>query len=894
MTRNSRPGSLIPSRFHRFLTLGLLGLLVSIGVSLEASNYNAYPLSEDRGTAGILGALEKLPVYARVLHITAHPDDENSATLTWLARKVHARTALLSLTRGDGGQNVLGDEKYEAMGLIRTGELLEACRIYGVETYFTTVFEFGFSKSAPETLTKWGHEATLEEVVRFIRMWRPTIVIAKFLGTSRDGHGHHQTAGLIAHEAFRTAGDAKRFPEHARLGLGPWQAKKLYENVRGGDDSSRGPADGIVRVDVGASDPVLGRSYRQIASEGYSKHRSQGNAASFSPPGPASDSFRLVDSTVQGTARETGFFDSLDTSLQGIAELAGAEADRLPFLKKALTEAQAAAVAALREFRPRQPAASAPEAIKGVAVLRECLRQLESSSTAPALKAMLQDSLQEKLRDFEDAVHATLGIYLVGRAEEATAVPDQTVPVPVTFFNRGSELVDLKRVTLWTPEGWRTSLPANPPLGSVQPAGQALFNHSVQLSPTASVTQPFWYRKGKEDARYQTRPTRNVFAPFDEPEITAQAAYRYREVELSIRTPVRAQVNDPIRGAEFHDFQVVPLLSVGLEPEVTVVPISTQPQTCEFKARLVYNERSPGRGTVDLVPPAGWQVTPSSVPFELSRKGESFTAAFSVRVPAGTRAGAYPIEAVAKLKGAEFRSGYRVVSYPENWTRYLYEPSRVDVKVFEVKVKPDLTVGYIPGAGDEVPETLRALGAKVQMLTGEDLATGNLKRFSAIITGIRAYNVNDELRASNRRLLDYVEQGGKLIVQYNTPGRGAFPYGPYPMTASTGDRITVEESPVVMLKPEHPIFTTPNRIAAADFEGWVQERGLYFMSQWDPRYTAILSGSDPGEEPKNGGMLVARVGQGYYLFTAYAWFRQLPAGVPGAFRIFANILSAEW
>src|SRR5436309_8115664 len=314
--------------FHHGLLILLLFALAARSVSW-GGNRNAYPLPEERGTAGIVAALERLPVYVRVLHVTAHPDDESSGMLTWLARRAHARTALFSLTRGDGGQNVLGDEKYEAMGVVRTGELLEACRIYGVETYFSTVFEFGFSKSAEETLSKWGHDATLEEVVRFIRTWRPAIVISRFQGTSRDGHGHHQTAGLLAHEAFRAAGDPARYPEHLRQGLRPWQAKKLYRNYprRDTDAQSGGnqaDEDWTVSLDLGGYDPLLGRSYREIGSEGYSKHRSQGSGSSFSPPGSASDYFKLIDSTVGAKSKEDSFFDSIDTSLTSILELAGA------------------------------------------------------------------------------------------------------------------------------------------------------------------------------------------------------------------------------------------------------------------------------------------------------------------------------------------------------------------------------------------------------------------------------------------------------------------------------------------------------------------------------------------------------------------------------------------
>lgn len=320
----------------RWLSFSLLVLVLL--APTHAGNRNTYPLPEERGTAGILGSLEKLPVYAHVLHTTAHPDDESAGTLTWLSRKAHARTALFSLTRGDGGQNVLGNEQYEALGLVRTGELLEACRIYGVELYFSTAYEFGFSKTAEETLSKWGHEAILEEMVRFIRTWRPTIIISRFQGNANDGHGHHQAAGIICREAFRAAGDPQKFPEQFKLGLRPWQAKKLYTSARGDAgaftgtaDNSRAAADLTVRIPAGDYDPVLGRSYREIGAEGYSKHRSQGSGAGYSLPGRAYDYYRLVDSTVGSKTREESFFDSVDTSLPAIGTRRGRKGiHRLP------------------------------------------------------------------------------------------------------------------------------------------------------------------------------------------------------------------------------------------------------------------------------------------------------------------------------------------------------------------------------------------------------------------------------------------------------------------------------------------------------------------------------------------------------------------------------------
>jgi hypothetical protein len=354
-----------------------------------------------------------------------------------------------------------------------------------------------------------------------------------------------------------------------------------------------------------------------------------------------------------------------------------------------------------------------------------------------------------------------------------------------------------------------------------------------------------------------------------------------------------------MRGVDFPEFQIVPALSLDLEPQLRIAPVSAAAKPCEFRISILNNQKGEARGVLKLVSGMRWRIQPAEIPFALSRKGETFTASFTVRVPAGAPPGDYAVEAIAEMDGREFRQGYRTISYPGNWTRNLYRPARSTIRVFGVYIAADLTAGYVSGAGDEIPAALEELGVRVHSLSAADLAFGNLDRFQVILTGIRAYNVNEELRANNRRLLDYVMRGGTLVVQYVRPLEGpmrgspanSFPFGPYPMGVSESDRITVEDSPVRILNPAHPIFNQPNKITEADFEGWVQERGLYFMGYWDNNLKALLSGNDPGEEPKNGGMLYARYGKGHFVYTGYSWFRQLPAGVPGAFRIFANMIS---
>jgi LmbE family N-acetylglucosaminyl deacetylase len=902
-------------RQKRFLLLIILLLLLFALPLSQAGNRNTYPLAEERGTAGALNALGRLPVYARVLHITAHPDDESAGTLTWLSRKFHAQTALFCLTRGEGGQNILGNEKYDALGLVRTGELLEACRYYGAELYFGSNIDFGFSKTAEETFSKWGHEAALEEMVRFIRIWRPTIIISRFQGDASDGHGHHQAAGILAREAFLAAGDPKKFPEQLKGLLQPWQPKKLYVSSRPwGEPSSGGEKSQIIKVPVGDYDPVLGRSYREIATEGYSKHRTQGNGNTYAFPGQAYEYFRLAESAIGNPQSGNTFFDSIDTSLMAIWDLAGDEKQAVSFLKEDLVEIQKAAEEALSSFQIAYPEKSASAAARGIKLIRASIEKLRKSSLSDYAKRTVEDALQAKHVDFYKAVNAVLGVRLIAKTDEATAVPGEELPLELRLYNQGPEKIVVVD-TGHTSRGG-TSGHVNWEGKEVTGRSSLTIKSSFEILRDSQITEPYWYLDKSSDARYKFRNNQNEFLPFSWPKaISFFVQYAYQGAEFFVEADGMAEAGDPMRGADFIDFQIVPSLSVTLNPVIEISSTGSKSKTHEFQVSVLNNRKSGARGKLKLDLPEGWRAEPGEVDFTLPRKGDTFTTRFILYMPPETKPGRYQVEAIAvmdkpesrrdqvvlisAMENLKFQRGYDVISYPENWTRNLYRPAQSRIERFDISVAPNLTVGYIPGAGDDIPPVLEQLGIKVQLLSPADLAFGDLKRFSAIITGIRAYNVNEDLRANNQRLLDYVAQGGTLIVQYVRPlerGQGAsggseFPFGPYPMSVSATDRITVEETPIKILDPSNPIFTSPNKISPADFEGWVQERGLYFMRSWDPHYSTLLSGNDPGEAPKDGGMLMARYGKGIYIYTAYAWFRQLPAGVPGAIRIFANIVS---
>jgi hypothetical protein len=644
-----------------------------------------------------------------------------------------------------------------------------------------------------------------------------------------------------------------------------------------------------VRTPVGNYDSILGLSPREIAAEGYSKHRSQGNGANSSLPGEAYEYFKPIYSA-SGIQNYGGdFFNSINTSVTSILELAGWGKNGFPSLEKILLGVDIVTNPVM------DPKSKNNIVLLITSRLASVEEEVKRSNVSQSTKAFVLSARRSKLQDFQRAANAILGIYVQARTDDATATPGDKIPVTVYFYNRGPETIKLKEIKISTTSGPVTFANNNQEPKEVPSGGAAISKYSVTIAQSAKPTEQFWHLTQKGSARYTTYPAPDEFAPFGEPEISVEAVYTIGDVDIPIRTTVQAQTGNPLRGADFDEFQIVPALSLTLDPDLKIAPVSVKNEEYEFRVSILNNRKDGARGTLKLTAGAGWRIKPAEAQFALSRKGETYSAGFTVQVPAGTKVGDYSVEAIATIDGQEFRQGYQKISYLDNWTRNYYRPAKSKLEVFEIKTSPNLTVGYIPGAGDEIPAALQQLGVNVQTIAPSELAFGDLDHYSTIITGIRAYNVNEDLKANNKRLLDYVNRGGTLIVQYVRPERGAaaFPYGPHPMTVSDSDRITVEDSPVKILDSSNPLFNQPNKITEADFQGWVQERGLYFMNAWDPRYKALLSGNDPGEDPKNGGMLITQYGKGTYIYTGYSWFRQLPAGVPGAFRIFANMLSLK-
>ncbi|MCS7156345.1 MAG: PIG-L family deacetylase [Blastocatellia bacterium] len=891
----------------RKLSTCLIGLVVlsSLGGFVPISA-QVQEIAENQNAAAVWQALLRLRTTVTVLHTTAHPDDENEALLAWLSRGQGVRTGLLTLTRGEGGANLIGPELFDALGILRTEELLAAGRYYGVDQFFTRVVDFGFSKRLDETLEKWGRETVLRDVVRVIRLYRPDIIISRFRGDPSDGHGNHQAAGVITREAFRAAADPNRFPEHFAEGLRPWQAKKLYvAPFRFGVADRESPT---LEIETGMYDPLLGRTYREIGREGLSRQRSQGAGQARAPRGSSRVALQLVDTTLPRVEREASLFDGLETSWLGLAKLAAPALD----LRSELAEVQTLVEGAITSFDARHPWIVVPQLTAGLRRTRALIERVERASLEEGAKDHLLFLLRNKEREFMEAMNKALGMafdVLVDPSEEgegfpsnaqwmrlretfSVAIPGQRFTLTATAINRSPIRVEPVEIALRTPAGWRVrSLQQE--LRPLERNDQARARFEVTVPEDAEPTRPYWSRASEyHDAVYLIHKPEFLNLPWPPPEVVGVFTYRVDGVIFTVMQPAQTIFVDRPWGEQRRLLMVAPPISVTVSPRIGIIPSGVTRLPYPVRVEVRNAVKGAAEGKVRLRVPLGWTVSPPEATFRFTYEGEIRTFAFHLSIPRVEAGKSYRVHAVAEYNGREYAEGYQVIAYRELEPRHLYRPATIELRGVDVKVAPGLTIGYIMGVGDDVPEALAQLGVTVRLLDSSYLATGNLEVFDAIVIGIRAYAVRDDLKAYNRRVLDYVERGGVLIVQYQTQEFDAAPFGPYPyLLGARAEEVSEEDAPVTILDPTHPIFTWPNRITAADFEGWVEQRGSKFMTQWDSRYQPLLMSHDRGQEPQRGGMLAARYGRGTYIYAAYAFYRQLPAGVAGAYRLFANMIS---
>ena len=888
------PDSITSGRHVTRASVPLVALLALACFATTVAGRGSQIAVPESGAAAAWRKIVKLGTTASVMHTTAHPDDEHGGVLALLSHRHGARVSLLTLTRGESGDNAIGAELFDALGLIRTEELLLANRYYGVDRqYFATVVDYGYSKRLDETIEKWGREQALRDAVGVIRTERPLVIVSRFQGNQRDGHGNHSAAGLVTQGAFKLAGDPSAFPDQIEKGLRPWQPLKLYMGgVRANEDWT-------LQVDAGAYDPGLGDSYQSIARFGLSFQRSQNGGRLSSQPGPSISFYKRLQSVVDAPPKEKDFFDGIDTSIAGmyrtLRRSPPPEADAL------LTTLGREIESASREFAHTAPARAVPALARALTAARAASAKLGSDADVKFM-------LAAKERQIAEALEAALGIHAVAMAQPAgtpeaagpfaagpppmePVVPGQTFEVRTTFVNRSPVAVTSVTTTLepaeakkWTitPAGDAAGAPENQPVTA---------RHTLTVPETAEISRPYFTRRSIQDARYELRSEAHRYAPAARPALEAVFRYSVNGVAVETRRPVtRLESNLPY-GNDVRVLAVLPALAVTLTPSTAIAPMNARSTVVKMKAEVVNNREGKSEGTLKLNVPAGWQVTPASQPVQFSRAGERALYTFEVASPALQKQD-YRIEAVVSSMGREYREGYTSIRHRDLETRYLYRDAVASVRGIDVAIAPGLKVGYVMGIGDDVPSGLAQLGVDVQLLAAQDLATLDLGRFDAIMTGTRAYAVREDLKTYNRRLLDYAERGGHLIVLYNTQELVPDLYAPYPGTLPrNAEEVSEEDSPVDILVPDAAVLAWPNRITKADFDGWVEQRGSKFWSAWDPRYTAMLASWDRDQAPQKGGWLHASYGKGHYTYFAYAFHRQLPYGVPGAYRLLANLLS---
>jgi LmbE family N-acetylglucosaminyl deacetylase len=901
----------------------VLTVLLSFLLSAPNLQSDSRPLPEDLGAIHLAQLLTKLKTTARIMQVVAHPDDEDGGLLTLEARGKGASVLLFTVTRGEGGQNKFGTESSDELGILRTLELLEADKYYGVEQRFSHVTDFGYSKTADETFNKWhGHDIALGDMVRAIRIFRPDILIARFSGTQRDGHGHHQASAILTVEAFRAAADPNKFPEQIKEGLLPWQAKKLYVgNPPGMFQRNVAEQDYSVKLDIGEYSPLLGMSYTQFALEGLSHQTSQGTGGIRVSPGPRYTYYQLRDSVLpkSAAAHETEFTDGIDTSIVGMAARLGSEESKVPFLKPALESLQKHVEEAAKAFTIQDPSACSAPLIAGREEALKLVEQIEASPLSPAGKDELLTSLRTKVQQFQDAANEALGIYfeftvdppgpLPGpsyfpRMEQtiSMAIPGETFTATARVYNRGNKDISLKMIHLRVPTGWFDN-----------PGGYIADKDGMLLHPGESIpvpfkivvprdaefTRPYFTRSNPEtettynliDPKYFPHAGVYLTQPWMPYPVHATAVLRTEKGSTEASAVAKIKFIDPTSGQSERPLAVGPPISVLLNSPVVVAPVGGTEKS-QIAVSVRSNVQSPVKAKLHLETPQGWKVEPAEIAVDLDHDGDVNNYAFQI-TPQNLHEGTYKVTARAEYNGKQYAEGFKVITRPDLDSYYAYRPATENVQAVDVKLPPQLKVGYVMGTGDEIPSVLESVGLNTSIITPQELASGDLSRYGTIIVGIRAYDTRTDVREHNRRLLDYVNRGGTLIVQYNQ-SIGPFNdghYTPYPATAASA-RVSVEEQPVEILAPEESVFAWPNKITQKDFDGWVQERGLYFMSQWDAQFKPLLACNDPGEPSQKGGLLLAHYGKGIYIYSAYGFSRQLPAGVPGAIRLFVNLVSA--
>jgi LmbE family N-acetylglucosaminyl deacetylase len=839
--------STITDRRHRKRCWRAAVVTAILGFVCTANSGDAPPLlsPEQKNASEIQLALQKLNVLGRVLYVAAHHDDENTNLMAFWANGSLYDSAYLSVTRGDGGQNLLGPELGERLGVIRTEELLDARRIDHAQQFFTRALDFGFSKTAEETLRIWNHDKILADVVWVVRNFRPDVIVTRFSPEDQLTHGHHTASSILAQEAFAAAGDPNRFPEQLAF-VKPWHPTRLVWNTSPFFFKNRNlPFDptGLTVLEAGGFNPLIGKAYTEIAAASLSMHKSQGVG---SPPrrGERKEYFKLLE----GQPMTSSLFDGVDTTWSRIPNSESVAAEIRQIISK---------------FNPADPAASVPDLLK----LREAMSRIQDDSW-----------ISEKTAELDKIIAACLGLHVEASTETETFTPGQTATIKLDAIIRSNIPVTLQEANFPdTGESTKinTALPANELVTK---------DLSYRIPENTPYSQPYWLRKPETLGTFTVDNQKLIGLPENPPALPVEVRLQVKGQELRFILDTKYRTVDPIAGEVRRAPVIAPPAFANIADSVSVFPTS-EPKRVSVHVTAA---TGPAKGELKLAVPQGWEVSPASVPIDLKSATAETVGTFTVKPPDQNNEGT--LRAIVSIDGRDYSFERVRFSYPHIGVQTLMPTAEAKLVRADIRKKGD-RIGYIPGAGDDVPESLRQIGYSVKILSEPEITAKNLAQFSAVVLGIRAYNTQDRISNWLPEVFEYVKQGGLVIAQYNTLAElKTNQFGPYPLEISR-DRVTDETADVRILAPNHPLMTTPNKITSKDFEGWVQERGLYFPNKWDPAWTPILSCNDPKEKPLDGGLLVAKSGKGFFIYTSYSWFRQLPAGVPGAYRLFANILS---
>ncbi len=850
-------------------------------------------------------AIRRLNVSGTFLQTAAHPDDEHNQLYAMFTLGQGLRSIDVQTTRGGGGQNEIGPELFQDIAVLRTSELLAAHQLDGAQQVFTRAIDFGYSFSPPEIYEKWGRTAVVGDFVRFIRQFRPDVVLTMNI-QGRGGDRAHEATAVLTREAFRAAADPAQYPEQIQEGLRPWQAKKLYFTAGFGGFGGPAPAPNtpLCTVDANLYDALLGRTYAAIGTDARANHKCQGMGGFALLAGVSGGRgfgpirYMLEDTTIPGQKgkSETSLFDGIDTRLTALAQYAG------PNPPAALTGGLAAIAAEAEKTQKAYDTVGDGATAAPIVAGLEALRRLRAGLGAMGLGDDARYEIDSRLAVKEnDWVHAALEAHSVSfeaLGDDGLVIGGQPERLSLVVANRGGSPVTVSGIDVAGFDG-QVSCPSGPVA-----AGEVYTcTPTVQVPKDARLTTRYW-----TDEYWDTKPPKAALqiypkdVPFGLPfrPTPFRATFHLKVGGADVSENVRIEyryVEDPFTGEKRMELNVVPAFSVRMTAPLAVIPASASPVEREIHVSVTNGTKGAAHATVALEAPSGWTVTPPSAPIDFGREDEALTVRFMVTAPGGTPHGDYHLRAVVTSPATgtqRFDSGYQVIEYPHIERRQVIKPAETDVEVMNVKTTPGIRVGYIVGAGDQVPPALEQLGAKVSFIGSDELAWGDLSsKYDVIMTGVRAYERRDDLRAYNQRVLDFAARGGTVIIQYNKMEFNQAQYGPYPAEVGRG-RVTDENAPVKVLQPDNPVFNAPNRIDASSWAGWVQERGLYFLGEKDPRYVDLVSMEDPfPDNPgvKTGTLVEATVGKGRWLYVGLGLWRQAPAGVEGAYQLLANLIS---